>query len=300
LTVSQPAAESQRGQNPSSLQALILWLLGMVVVLGGGLVVGVVVALLAMREGLGPEQTLKFLLSPEVSPLMTSPTWIALGIAVNELLVALMLFLWLRRYRPPRRDVLPLRVPALRALGGALLVVAGLTPAAELTSEVVYRLAPSELSAEGMVIAIARDVSVPGLVGVLLVAALLPALVEEALFRGIITRAFMKRSQAVAVVVPSLMFGAFHLEPTQAAGTFVLGLGFGLARIHTGSVLTSMICHFIYNAVVILRVHFGGRTGDHELHFGQVGLGLSLAALGYVLFLSVPDRRSFFPPPRLG
>jgi membrane protease YdiL (CAAX protease family) len=272
----------------------------MVVVLGGGLVVGAIVAGLALREGLGPEETLKFLVSPEVSPLMTSPTWIALGIAVNEVLVAIMLVLWLRRYQPPRRDVLPLRVPPLRGLGGALLVVAGLTPAAELAGEVVYRLAPTELSAEAMVIAIARDVSVPGLVGVVLAAAVLPALIEEALFRGIITRAFMKRSQAVAVFIPSLMFGAFHLEPTQAAGTFVLGLGFGLARLHTGSVLTSMICHFVYNAVIILRVHFGARVGDHELHFGQVGLGLALTAVGYVLFLSVPARRSLFPPPRLG
>jgi membrane protease YdiL (CAAX protease family) len=194
--------------------------------------------------------------------------------------------------------VLPLRVPPLRALGGALLVVLGLAPAAELAGELVYRLAPGGVNAEDMVVAISRGVTPLGLIGVLVAAAALPALVEEAMFRGVITRAFMKRSQAIAVFAPSLMFAAFHLEPTQAAGTLVLGLGFGLVRLHTGSVLTSMICHFVYNAAVIVHVHLGGRTGDHELHLGRVGLGLTLASLGYLLFLSVSGRRSLFPPVR--
>lgn len=269
-------------------------------VVAGGLVVGVVAALLAIGAGLAPERALSLLSDPRVSPLVQSPGWIATTIAVNELFVALLLYLWVRRYRPPLRDIFPLRAPPPRALAGALLVVIGLAPAAELCGELAYRLTPREINAEDMVVAVARDVGPLGLIGVLVAVALLPAVVEEAMFRGVVTRAFMGRSQALAVFVPSLMFALFHLEPTQAAGTFVLGLGFGLARVHTGSVLTSMICHFVYNALVVVYVNLGGRTGEHELYFGRVGLGLALAAFGYLLFVSVPGKRSLFPPPRWG
>lgn len=296
--VSQPPAQPQRRQIPSPLQGLILWLLGVVVVFGGGLVVSLVAALLALRAGLAPERTFSLLSDPQVSPLVKSSTWLSATILVNELLLALMLYLWFRRHRPPLREILPFHMPPLRALAGALMVVMGVAPAAELCGELVYRMMPREVNAEAMVVAIARGVSPAGLAAVLVAAAFVPAVVEEAMFRGFMTRAFMSGSQALTVLVPSLLFGAFHLEPTQAAGTFILGLGFGLARLCTGSILTSTICHFLYNAAVILYVNLGGQIGDHELHVGRVGLGLALAAIGYVVFLSVPGKRSAFPPPR--
>jgi len=95
----------------------------------------------------------------------------------------------------------------------------------------------------------------------------------------------------VALCVPSLMFGLFHLEPTQAAGAFVLGVGFGIARLYTDSVLTSILCHLIYNAYVLIDVYTGGRVGSTELHFGRVGLGLSLSALGFGLMVLEPSGR---------
>jgi membrane protease YdiL (CAAX protease family) len=99
------------------------------------------------------------------------------------------------------------------------------------------------------------------------------------------------RGNLLALCVPSAMFGLFHLEPTQAAGAFVLGFGFGIARLYTDSVLTSILCHLIYNAYVLIDVYAGGQVGSTELHLGRVGLGLSLSAIGFGLMVLEPSQR---------
>ena len=64
-----------------------------------------------------------------------------------------------------------------------------------------------------------------------------------------------------------------------------------MARIlYSGSLVPSIIAHAAYNAVVILSVRFAGRIGDHQLHFGRVGAGLGVAALGTLLMVSSPAK----------
>jgi membrane protease YdiL (CAAX protease family) len=184
--------------------------------------------------------------------------------------------------------VFPLGQPTLRTIFAGLLIVFGFGPLAEFCGEVVLRLLPRDANAERLVVTIARDASGEGLILVLFAAAVLPAIVEEAMFRGLVTRAFEKRSHAEMVLVPSLMFGLFHLEPTQIAGTIVLGVAFGLARLYSGSLVPSLVAHAAYNTMVILDVRFGGRINDHVFHFGRVGAGLGVAAFGTLLMVSAP------------
>ena len=273
---------------PTRLQAVVVWLMAIIAVIVTGFGVGAVAAILAVREGITPERAIQLVSDPRSSPLVTSSTWIAISILVNELAVAVTLGIWLLRKRPLWGHVFPLGHVTLRTVSGALLIVFGLGPLAEFCGEVVLRFLPRDANAERLVVTIARDASTEGLILVLFAAAVLPALVEEAMFRGLITRAFEKRSHAAMVLIPSLMFGLFHLEPTQIAGTIVLGVAFGLARLYSGSVVPSLIAHAAYNAMVILDVRFGGRINDHVLHFGRVGAGLGVAAFGTLLMVSNP------------
>ena len=181
-------------------------------------------------------------------------------------------------------------VGAVAAILAGLLIVFGFGPLAEFSGELTARFLPRDLNAERLVVAVARNASSEGLVLVLFAAAVLPALVEELMFRGLVTRAFEKRSHAEMVLVPSLMFGLFHLEPTQIAGTVVLGVAFALARLYSGSLVPSIIAHAVYNSMVILDVRFGGHFADHALHFGRVGAGLGVAAVGTLLMVSSPAR----------
>jgi membrane protease YdiL (CAAX protease family) len=276
---------------PSPLQAGVLWLFAMVLVVGAGMAVGAVAAFAAIREGLPAARAFALLSDPKSSPLVTSPTWISISVLSSEAVLALLVWRFLRRHRLSLREVCPLGLPSLRDLSGAMLCVFGLSPLSGLLAELVRRNLPREVNAETMVVALAKNVTPGELVAVVLATAVVPAIFEELLFRGVLTRAFLGRGTLLALFVPSAMFGIFHLEPTQAAGTFVLGFGFAIARLYTDSVLTSILCHLVYNAYVLIDVYAGGQVGNTELHFGRVGLGLLVSALGFGLMVLMPGER---------
>jgi len=275
---------------PTRLQAVLFWIVALIAVLVTGAGVGATAAVLAVRAGLPVDRALALVTDPHSSPLVTSSTWIAVSIAVNELAVAATLTIWVVRHRPHIGHVFPLGHPTLRTICAGLLIVFGFGPLAELAGEVAFRFLDRDVNAERLVVAVARNATSGGLLLVLCAAAILPAVVEELMFRGLVTRAFEKRSHAEMVLVPSLLFGLFHLEPTQIAGTIVLGIAFGLTRLYSGSLVPSIVGHAAYNTWVILSVRFTGRIGDHGLHFGRVAAGLGIAALGTLLMVSSPAK----------
>jgi len=275
---------------PTRLQAVLFWIVALIAVLATGAGVGATAAVLAVRAGLPVDRALALVTDPHSSPLVTSSTWIAVSIAVNELAVAATLTIWVVRHRPHIGHVFPLGHPTLRTICAGLLIVFGFGPLAELAGEVAFRFLDRDVNAERLVVAVARNATSGGLLLVLCAAAILPALVEELMFRGLVTRAFENRSHAEMVLVPSLLFGLFHLEPTQIAGTIVLGIAFGLTRLYSGSLVPSIVGHAAYNTWVILSVRFTGRIGDHGLHFGRVAAGLGIAALGTLLMVSSPAK----------
>ncbi|HEY2408235.1 MAG TPA: CPBP family intramembrane glutamic endopeptidase [Polyangiaceae bacterium] len=283
-------AQKQAGKEiPSRLQALIAWLMALVAVVASELVVSVVAALLALHSGLSLERAIALISDPHGSPLYSSTPWILSLTVANELALAFTLLIWVARNRPHIGHVLPIGRPTLRIVFGGLLIVFGFGPLAEFAGELVYRRVLPDLTAEHMVLQISRDASPGELLLVLCVCALLPALVEEAMFRGLITRAFERGSHRVMVLVPSVLFALSHLEPTQVAGTFVLGIAFGLVRLYGGSLIPCMIAHAAYNASVILAERFIG-PGEHVLYYGRVGIGLGVAALGTLLMVSSPGQ----------
>lgn len=270
----------------------------MVLVVAAGIAVAGVAALIALRTGLAPERAIELLLDPTGSPLVTTPTWISISILASDAVLALLVWRFLRRHRLFLHEVCPLGVPSLRDLAGALLCVFGLAPLSGLLAELTRRQLPQDVNnAETMVVSLTQGISPLELVGVLVATALVPAVVEELLFRGVLTRGFL-RSNLLALCVPSAMFALFHLEPTQAAGAFVLGVGFGIARLYTDSVLTSIACHLAYNAYELIDVYAGGQVGSTDLHLGRVAVGLALAAVGFGLMVVHPGQR--LPAPSRG
>src|SRR6187402_1912066 len=113
---------------PTRLQALVFWVMALIAVLVTGVGVGVTAAPLAVREGLTLERALTFVTDPHSSPLVTSSTWIAVSIAVNELAVAITLAVWVLRRRPHWGHVFPIGHPTLRTVCAGLLITFGFGP----------------------------------------------------------------------------------------------------------------------------------------------------------------------------
>ena len=97
----------------------------------------------------------------------------------------------------------------------------------------------------------ASDVSGPMVIE-LLRHALLPALLEEMLFRYIPIRLLGRRSPRAAIVVSSVLFALIHLSLFQIPYAFAAGAIFAYMTIATGSVLPAMLLHFVNNAISVM------------------------------------------------
>ncbi|MGC4090956.1 MAG: CPBP family glutamic-type intramembrane protease [Polyangiaceae bacterium] len=270
---------------PSPRQAIWAWLLGLALLQFAGLVLVVAAAAIGSAEGLKPDAAWALLTDPVASPLVTSPTWIAANIVLNEVALFGLMFFWRRRLSVPLRVVVPMRRFSFRALLGAMLLPFGFAPLAEVFGELTQRFLKLGLPAERLVLTLSRGTSTELFVLTVASVALLPALVEEAMFRGFVTASFQRFSPLVKLLVPSLMFGVFHLEPAQVAGTSVLGVAFGLVRLYTSSIWPCMLSHFVYNAGILMEARWLSRVDPHVISWGRVGFGLGLAVAAYVLLV---------------
>ncbi len=87
----------------------------------------------------------------------------------------------------------------------------------------------------------------------LLVIAVMPAFFEELLFRGIILNTCEKSIGTVRTIfVVGFCFALFHGSPEQTVYQFISGCAFAFIAIRAGSILPSVIMHFINNALIVI------------------------------------------------
>ena len=82
--------------------------------------------------------------------------------------------------------------------------------------------------------------------------ALTPALCEEIVFRGYVQRQF-ERSGGVAagIILSGVLFGLYHLRPSEAVALSVLGIYLAYLAWRTGSLWVPIIVHFVNNAFAV-------------------------------------------------
>ena len=95
----------------------------------------------------------------------------------------------------------------------------------------------------------------PGYTGLLislLLTAVLPGFCEEFLHRGVLLSGLVKHCGVVqAIIWSSLCFGLMHMNVGQFFYATILGWVFGVTVLATGSLWSSMILHFINNALSV-------------------------------------------------
>ena len=79
--------------------------------------------------------------------------------------------------------------------------------------------------------------------------ALLPAVVEETTFRGVLLNSFHRDSNPwPAILFSALCFGCMHMNFNQIAYALILGIFMGILLEASGSILSTMLLHFLFNA----------------------------------------------------
>lgn len=83
--------------------------------------------------------------------------------------------------------------------------------------------------------------------------AVVPALFEEFLFRGVILHSAEKSMGSIrAIFVTGFCFALMHGSPQQTIHQFLLGCGIAFLTIRSGSVLPGMLAHFLNNLIALL------------------------------------------------
>ncbi len=100
--------------------------------------------------------------------------------------------------------------------------------------------------------------SIGGLMVNIFVIALLPAIGEELIFRGILLRLFKEwfKNMHVAIIVSAFAFSFIHFQFYGFIPRMLLGIVFGYLLYWSGSILLPMLAHFINNAFAVTAYYF--------------------------------------------
>lgn len=95
--------------------------------------------------------------------------------------------------------------------------------------------------------------------------AIIPAIMEEIIFRGMIYNGLREKGVIIATLFSAIMFAIIHLSVKQLIFPFVMGIVFCLVLEKTGSIIYTMIVHFCNNFIVLLISYISTKVGYNFL-----------------------------------
>lgn len=118
---------------------------------------------------------------------------------------------------------------------------------------------------------------------IVFVVAVIPALSEEAMFRGFVQRSFeFKMKPFYAALITAVFFGANHFNPYGLIPLIILGLYFGYAAYMSGSIIVPIILHFLNNFTAVMLYFI---FGDDDLISSTVSKPVELGSSFMILLL---------------
>ena len=145
--------------------------------------------------------------------------------------------------------------------------------------------------------------SVPEFVFVVLIVAVVPALAEEFLFRGIVQRSMEETVGGLrGAILAGVIFGAFHMNPFSLVPLVALGIFFGYLVFRSRNITLAVAAHFFNNFIACtatylkLRDDFVVLAPDQTASLSLVAMNTSffgivfLASLLYFKRLTQPEQ----------
>ena len=121
-----------------------------------------------------------------------------------------------------------------------------------------------------------------------LVSAILPAVTEECLFRGVVLKNARGMGMLACVLLNGLIFSLYHWSLSQLVYQFIYGVALAFLAYKAGSVIPSIIAHFINNFAIITLTYF---KVNLDL-FSPVVIAIGVALLmGFVLLTLLPIKK---------
>lgn len=132
----------------------------------------------------------------------------------------------------------------------------------------------------------------------LLMIAIIPAIGEEFIFRGIIQKQFTEwtRNRHVAVFITAILFSAMHLQFFSFLPRVWLGIILGYMLVYSGNIWLPVLAHFVNNAAALIFYHYY-ETGQLDIEIDDIGAGpmgtlMAVTSLVVIIALFVAFRRA--------
>jgi len=147
----------------------------------------------------------------------------------------------------------------------------------------------SEDSAATMMNTFLNVTTIEGLLINVLMMAIIPAIGEEFLFRGILQKLFHQWSKNIhfAVIFSAFIFSAIHMQFYGFVPRFLLGVLLGYAYVWSGSLWVPISIHFVNNFIAVLFSYLAG-LGITSNFIETIGTGSSgvLPLIASIVFSS--------------
>lgn len=134
----------------------------------------------------------------------------------------------------------------------------------------------------------------------LVLLALLPAAVEEFIFRGIFYGSYRRRNVVGAAIMSGLCFGIAHMNINQFAYAFVIGIAFCIMYEASGNILVPITAHFAINANTVFVAFFSGMSDADIESAGEmitadaIPAGMVIISLAFLVGISIIGLLFFF------
>lgn len=133
-------------------------------------------------------------------------------------------------------------------------------PVPSFLSEIAASLRSAENASRAISTQLLTVATFGGFVVNVLVIALIPAIGEEFVFRGVFQKIFQNATQNkhMAIVLAAILFSAIHGEFFSFIPRFALGLFFGYLMVWSNTIWLPVFAHFINNLIVVSIYYLSG------------------------------------------
>jgi membrane protease YdiL (CAAX protease family) len=120
--------------------------------------------------------------------------------------------------------------------------------------------------ASGLTVLLLKSSDIPELLLSIFILAVVPAIAEEMIFRGVLQQLLCKifRSDNWGIWIAAILFSAFHLQFFGFLPRLILGLCFGYLFFWSGNLWLPVLAHFVNNFVPVVMSYFLGWSDLNE------------------------------------
>ena len=124
---------------------------------------------------------------------------------------------------------------------------------------------------------------------------IIPPLVEEFAYRGIVLGSLRQYGDGFAILVSSVLFGLMHANFLQTPCTFIAGLILGFLTVRLNSILPAMIIHFLNNFSFVILTIIEKNFGSYYQTLVQNLFFLKLILIGILCLIYILNKdKNFF------